>query len=94
MKTKVFTLNKNNKIEFTEKELKKLLDEMYNDGYEDGKRNCTYVYTTPYRNPWNWSYTTTASNDYTINTSDTTGTITLNKNDNVYNTTTATSTRL
>ncbi len=38
MKTKVFTVNKNNKIEFTEEELQKLLDEVYYDGYEDGNR--------------------------------------------------------
>ena len=62
MKTKFFTLNKDNKIEFTEKELKALLDEIYNDGYWDGKRQYTYVYNTPH---WDWNkvyYTTTATN--------------------------------
>lgn len=67
MKTKIFTKNKNNKIEFTEQELKKLLDEIYNDGYWDGTRS-TYVYQTPYRwEPFTYT-TTTASNssNYTL----------------------------
>ncbi len=61
MKTKYFTKNKHGKIEFTESELKNLLDEIYNDGYWDGTRS-TYVYQTPYR--WEpFTYTTsTASN--------------------------------
>ena len=47
MKVKVFTKNQNGKIEFTEDELRKLLDEIYNEGYWDGKGN-NYIYTTPY----------------------------------------------
>ena len=47
MKVKVFTKNQNGKIEFTEDELRKLLDEIYNEGYWDGKGN-SYTYTTPY----------------------------------------------
>ena len=47
MKVKVFTKNQNGKIEFTEDELRKLLDEIYNEGYWDGKGN-SYIYTTPY----------------------------------------------
>jgi len=46
MKVKVFTKNQNGKIEFTEEELRKLLDEIYNEGYWDGKGN-NYFYTTP-----------------------------------------------
>ena len=71
MKTKFFTLNKNNKIEFTEKELKALLDEIYNDGYWDGKKQYTYVYNTP---SWDWNkiyYSTTATNGTINNTTDT-----------------------
>ena len=72
MKTKVFTLNKNNKIEFTEKELRRLLDEIYNDGYYDGKNsNSYYYYTTPYRPYPSYPYYTwcsTTSNGSTINT--------------------------
>ena len=52
MKTKFFTKNENGKIEFTEKELKTLLDEIYNEGYNDGKSR-NYTYTTPIRTtPW------------------------------------------
>ena len=74
MKTKIFTKNNKGKIEFTEQELKNLLDEIYNDGYEDGSKK--YYYTTPYHYYPYWystttplsnapssvSYTTTASN--------------------------------
>ena len=62
MKTKIFTKNENGKIEFTEKELKALLDEIYNEGYNDGKSRG-YIYTTPVRTtPW-WygTYCTTSS---------------------------------
>jgi len=88
MKTKIFTKNENGKIEFTEKELKKLLDEIYDEGYNDC-RNKNYIYTTPYKWPyWNgtYYYTTcnsdgqTASSSYTIN------------NDNKYTINTADST--
>ena len=50
MKIKTFVLNKNNKIELTEKQLKDLLDEVYWDGYRDGSKT-TYTYTTP-----SWQY--------------------------------------
>lgn len=52
---KVFTTNKDGKIELTKEELKNLLDEAYWDGY---KANfVTYTYTSPYV----WSYTTANS---------------------------------
>lgn len=61
MKTKIFTKNENGKVEFTEKELKALLDEIYNEGYNDGKSR-SYIYTTPYYvNPWYKTYCTTNS---------------------------------
>lgn len=41
---KVFTLNKNNKIELTKKELEQLLNESFWEGYN--KRNF-YVYNSP-----------------------------------------------
>lgn len=34
--------NKNNKLEFTEEELTKLLEQAYNQGYEDGKPSLSY----------------------------------------------------
>ena len=66
---KVFTTNKNGKIELTKDELKKLLDEAYWDGYAANNR---YVYTTPYwtgtpiTTPW-WN-TVTCSNKVDTNT--------------------------
>ena len=58
MKTKIFTKNSKGKIEFTEKELKSLLDEMYNEGYADGSKK--YYYTTPYYPNW-WYYSNTTT---------------------------------
>lgn len=64
MKTKIFTKNGNGKIEFTEAELKILLDEIYNEGYNDGK-SISYIYTTPNRRtPW-WQYGTWCTADST-----------------------------
>ena len=64
MKTKIFTKNEKGKIEFTENELKKLLDEIYNEGYDDGKSR-SYIYTTPYTSkPW-WQYGTWCTADST-----------------------------
>ena len=48
---KIFTKNKNNKIEFTEQELKTLLDEIYRDGYNKGQSR-NYIYTTPSWSPY------------------------------------------
>ena len=53
---KVFTTNKNGKIELTKDELKALLDEAYWDGYR--ANNNTYVYNTPKWNPYRWDSTT------------------------------------
>lgn len=75
MLTKVFTKNKNDKIEFTEKELKELLDEIYEYGYKEGKGQKIYTYTSP--NWWTlqkpyYTYCTTTINggDYSTTTSD------------------------
>lgn len=63
MMIKIFSKNENNKIEFTEEELKKLLDEVYKEGYNDGKNNNVYTYYTPSitwtpdPNPW-WTHVT------------------------------------
>lgn len=57
MKSKVFKKNKYGKIEFTESELKKVLDEIYDEGYMDGS-SSNYYYTTPYRyKPYPYYYT-------------------------------------
>ena len=39
---KIFTLNKNNKIELTKEELQALLDESYWDGYRANNHSWTY----------------------------------------------------
>ena len=68
---KVFTTNKNGKIELTEKELKTLLDEVYWEGYRDNSHSWTY--STPKTYPY-WYGTSTpvtniTSKDITISTS-------------------------
>lgn len=65
MMIKVFTTNKNGKIELTKDELKALLDEAYWDGYK--ANSTTYVYRTPAWQPYIWNYTTSGtSNTFTL----------------------------
>lgn len=64
---KVFTTNKNNKIELSKDELKKLLDEAYWEGYNSN--TSTYIYHSPYWTPYSWT-TTASSTDYTLKTND------------------------
>lgn len=47
MKVKVFDKNSNGKIEFTRKELEALLNEVYNDGYKEGRDSKYYTWTSP-----------------------------------------------
>ena len=70
---KVFTTNKNGKIELTKDELKELLDEAYWDGYR--VNNHSWTYTTPGWNPYIWTSTTSTG------TSSTTSTLTNNTAD-------------
>lgn len=53
---KVFTTNKDGKIELTKEELKDLLDEAYWDGFK--ANSTTYTYTTPNWTPYTWTVTT------------------------------------
>ncbi len=46
MKYKILQLDANGRISFTKEELEKLLDEVYNNGYEDGRKTCWYPYWT------------------------------------------------
>ena len=72
---KVFTTNKDGKIELTKDELKSLLDEAYWDGYG---ASHTYTYSTPTWSPYNWTVT---SQGATLNASDLTcGTISIKNN--------------
>lgn len=50
---KIFTTNKDGKIELTKDELKNLLDESYWEGYR--AHNLTYVYNTPNWTPYCWT---------------------------------------
>lgn len=58
---KVFTSNKNGKIELTEKELKQLLDNVYWEGYRDNNKSWTH--TTPLTYPY---YSTITSDSITL----------------------------
>ena len=66
------TINKNNKIQLSEKELKQLLDEVYWEGYKDGS-SSHWTYTTPnyaynYHPTWKDYITcTTTTNSEQIN---------------------------
>ncbi len=57
MMIKIFTTNKNGKIEISPEELKKLLDESYWEGYNS--KSNSWTYTSPIVSPY--FYTTTAS---------------------------------
>lgn len=61
---KIFTLNKNNKIELTKQELENLLNESFWEGYNK-KNNYYWTYTTPYTT----TLTNTTTSGITINTS-------------------------
>ena len=54
---KVFTLNKNGKIELTKKELEQLLNESYWEGYRNNNNYWTYTSPTPYKWCSNTPYT-------------------------------------
>lgn len=76
---KVFTLNKNEKIELTKKELEQLLNESYWEGYRNNSNYWTY--TSPnvikYRD---WYTNTATSNPYNVSTSTTSDSITIKTN--------------
>lgn len=76
MKVKVFTLNGKGKIEFTENELKELLDEIYNAGYYDAT-HAGYIYYTPWKYPQSPYYSTTACSSGEASTITTAGTSTI-----------------
>ena len=52
---KVFTTNKDGKIELTKEELKNLLDEAYWDGH---RAAGSFTYRTPNFNPYIWTCST------------------------------------
>ena len=76
---KVFTTNKNGKIELTKDELKDLLDEAYWEGYK--ANNHIYMYQTPNWSPYQW--TVTNPSDATIKLSNITSGTTIGNDCNV-----------
>lgn len=74
---KVFTTNKDGKIELSKEELKSLLDEAYWDGYRANSK--MYVYNSPsIWSPYRWEVT---CSNATLRSSDiTSGTITTDHN--------------
>lgn len=77
---KVFTLNKNGKIELTKKELEQLLNESYWEGYRNNNHLWTYAspsITTPYIT---CAASDTTHNPYTINGNITTDSVTIKSN--------------
>lgn len=61
---KVFTTNKDGKIELTKEELKNLLDEAYWDGH---RAAGSFTYRTPNFNPYTW---TCGTREVTLNSVD------------------------
>lgn len=78
---------KDGKVDLTKKELEKLLNDKYNEGYEAGKKYPSYTYTyscphlyCPYKSNTTQPYITwTASDISTSGYADLTGTITVPK---------------
>ena len=75
MKVKIFTPNRDGKIEFNQKDLESLLNEIYEEGYNDGKKNNSGGLNYPAgvkkiedSNPFKWDY---ASVDQTMPTTST-----------------------
>lgn len=71
MKIKIFYPNRDGMICLTKQELEKLLDEVYNEGYHDGRQTPSITWTTPYYNnitttPYLTTSGTTTGNQYTI----------------------------
>lgn len=51
MKYKILQLDANGRISFTKEELEDLLEEVYNNGYDDGRKTCNYY---PYQINPSW----------------------------------------
>lgn len=72
MKVKVFYPNSKGQIVFTKEELEKLLDEVYEAGYADGRKQ-SWTWTSP---SYPWYYTTNTTTGTPLN-------ITNASNDNI-----------
>lgn len=81
-KIRIFYPDKNNKLSFSKAELEKLINEVYQEGYSDGKNEwCTITYpsTTPY-SPLTPYYTTTTVDCKDCITSDKVDNVTISNN--------------
>lgn len=68
---KIFTLNKNGKIELTKKELEQILNESYWEGYRNSYSNSVWTYHSPsVTNPY--VTCTSATNSVTVKSNSTT----------------------
>ena len=72
---KIFTLNKNGKIELTKKQLEQLLNESYWEGYNRGNNSRWWTYSSPsitsaITTPLTTTIKANSNNPYTINSSD------------------------
>ena len=86
MKVKIFTPNRDGKIEFNQKDLESLLNEIYEEGYNDGKKNNSGGLNYPAgvkkiedSNPFKWDY---ASVDWAMPTTSTIATSSITNIDN------------
>lgn len=80
---KVFTTNKNGKIELDKDELKKLLDEAYWEGYAANSHTYTYIGPSVYH-PYYWTTTVcNTSNDTVLTLNSTNTTACINNNTSI-----------
>lgn len=79
MKVKIFVQNKDGKIEFNQKDLESLLNEVYEEGYIDGKKNSFVPLKYPVdtggevvdkNNPFRWETSIPSSFPTTITSSE------------------------
>ena len=72
MKVKIFMPNKDGKIEFDQKDLESLLNEIYEEGYIDGKKNSFVPLKYPIdtggeiekNNPFKWASGSTSTTSF------------------------------
>ena len=76
---KVFTLNKNGKIELTKKELEQLLNESYWEGYRNNN-NYYWTYTSPSVINCRDRYVNTVTSPYNVSISTTSNSATIKSN--------------
>lgn len=66
MKVKILYPEPDGSIRFSKQEIQSLLDEVYKEGYEDGKKNSSINY-----NPFYYGNSVTTTPQYTLNSTST-----------------------